>query len=164
MANVAVDLGEKYPLGLKGRGPTGGRKAGAKGGGGDPWAKGVDLGDAVFDPFEQARHYDRDESYVRRWLPEVSELPAGSIHTGGAVKGYLPPVATEAMRLGRRKLRQRKDGRGSRQWEVPSSQTEVEKSGGSEMHQVAFAAYPAKRETDRPQRRWQAKASRIIGA
>jgi len=154
MANVAVDLGEKYPLGLKGRGPTGGRKAGAKGGGGDPWAKGVDLGDAVFDPFEQARHYDRDESYVRRWLPEVSELPAGSIHTGGAVKGYLLPVATEAMRLGRRKLRQRKDGRGSRQWEV-------EKSSESEMHQ---AAYPAKRETDRPQRRWQAKASRIIGA
>ena len=32
---------EKYPLGLKGRGPTGGRKTGAKGGGGDPWAKGV---------------------------------------------------------------------------------------------------------------------------
>lgn len=32
---------EKYPLGLKGRGPTGGRKPGAKGGGGDPWAKGV---------------------------------------------------------------------------------------------------------------------------
>eukprot|EP00435_Cladocopium_sp_Y103_P009312 s4468_g2.t1 len=74
MANVA----EKYPLGLKGRGPTGGRKPGAKGGGGDPWAKGVDLGDAIFDPFEQARHYDRDESYVRRWLPELSALPAGS--------------------------------------------------------------------------------------
>lgn len=31
----------------------------------------------------QARHYDRDESYVRRWLPELSVLPTGSIHTGG---------------------------------------------------------------------------------
>lgn len=53
MANIAVDLGDKYPLGLKGRGPTGGRRPGARGGGGDPWARGVELGDSVFDPFEQ---------------------------------------------------------------------------------------------------------------
>ena len=33
----------------------------------------------------QARHYDRDESYVRRWLPELSALPTGSIHTGGCM-------------------------------------------------------------------------------
>ncbi|CAJ1415690.1 unnamed protein product [Effrenium voratum] len=36
MANVAVDLGEKHPLGLKGRGPSGGRRPNARGGGGDP--------------------------------------------------------------------------------------------------------------------------------
>lgn len=153
MANVAVDLGEKYPLGLKGRGPTGGRKPGAKGGGGDPWAKGVDLGDAIFDPFEQARHYDRDESYVRRWLPELSALPAGSIHTGGAVKSYLPPLATEAAKLGRRKLRQQKV---AEKW----------KADTREHCHIAAAGYPTKRadQSDRPQRRWQAKASRLIGA
>ncbi|CAJ1333729.1 unnamed protein product, partial [Effrenium voratum] len=82
MANVAVDLGEKHPLGLKGRGPSGGRRPNARGGGGDPWAKGVGLGDAIFDPFEQAQQYDRDESYVRRWVPELRALPMGSIHRG----------------------------------------------------------------------------------
>ncbi|CAK9001868.1 unnamed protein product [Durusdinium trenchii] len=45
----------------------------------------------------------RDESYVRRWLPEL-EHPAGSIHTGGAVRGHIAPLATEPLQLGRRKL------------------------------------------------------------
>jgi len=156
MANVAVDLGEKYPLGLKGRGPTGGRKPGAKGGGGDPWAKGVDLGDAVFDPFEQAQHYDRDESYVRRWLPELAGLPVGSIHTGGAVKGYIPPVATKAVKLGRRKLKEK----------VAKQQKAAEPTEPTELTCQVVAGYPSKcaDEIHRPQRRWQAKASRIIGA
>eukprot|EP00913_Durusdinium_trenchii_P003332 g3086.t1 len=70
MANVAVDLGDWRADGC---------------GGGDPWAKGVNIGDAIFDPFEQAQHYDRDESYVRRWLPELHGHPAGSIHTGGRI-------------------------------------------------------------------------------
>ena len=33
----------------------------------------------------KAQHYDRDESYVRRWLPELHGHPAGSIHTGGRI-------------------------------------------------------------------------------
>mmetsp|Transcript_23020 Transcript_23020/g.48970 ORF Transcript_23020/g.48970 Transcript_23020/m.48970 type:complete len:667 (+) Transcript_23020:33-2033(+) len=77
MANVAVDLGPRYPLGLKGRGPTGGRRPGAQGSGGDPWAKGVGLGAAVFDPWEQAAQYDRSEAYVRRWVPELRGLAPG---------------------------------------------------------------------------------------
>eukprot|EP00933_Yihiella_yeosuensis_P027745 TRINITY_DN21622_c0_g1_i1.p1 TRINITY_DN21622_c0_g1~~TRINITY_DN21622_c0_g1_i1.p1 ORF type:complete len:642 (-),score=104.66 TRINITY_DN21622_c0_g1_i1:487-2349(-) len=102
MANVAVDLGEKYPLGLKGRGPTGGRHQGARGGGGDPWAKGVSLGDAIFDPFEQAAHYDRDESYVRKWLPELKSVPPGLAHRPvSAVQGYPAPLAVEPNQLTR---------------------------------------------------------------
>ena len=31
----------------------------------------------------EAQHYDRDESYVRRWLPELKDVPRGAVHTGG---------------------------------------------------------------------------------
>lgn len=158
MANVAVDLGEKYPLGLKGRGPTGGRKPGARGGGGDPWAKGVNIGDAIFDPFEQAQHYDRDESYVRRWLPELHGHPAGSIHTGGAVRGHIAPLATEPLQLGRRKLG------------VWQAKPQVA-AGRWQLQQDKAASSPRQCDQEyRPQRRWQAKAlrtplpERIIGA
>lgn len=80
MANVAVDLGQRYPMGLKGRGPSDSRDKGRRGGGGDPWAKGAQTGDAVFDPWEQAAQYDRSEEFVRRWVPEVAHLPKGQAH------------------------------------------------------------------------------------
>eukprot|EP00931_Biecheleriopsis_adriatica_P052488 TRINITY_DN30541_c0_g1_i1.p1 TRINITY_DN30541_c0_g1~~TRINITY_DN30541_c0_g1_i1.p1 ORF type:complete len:578 (+),score=86.12 TRINITY_DN30541_c0_g1_i1:42-1775(+) len=102
MANVAVDLGAKYPLGLKGRGPTGGRKPGAQGGGGDPWAQGVVLGDAVFDPFEQAKHYDRTECFVRKWLPELKGVPVGQAHKPGSM-GF-PAIAVEPHQLSRARI------------------------------------------------------------
>jgi len=95
MANVAVDLGPRYPLGLKGRGPTGGRRPGENGGGGDPWAKGAMVGDAVFDPWEQAENYDRSESFVRKWLPELQDVPKGQAHRPSTpVRGIYPaPLA-----------------------------------------------------------------------
>lgn len=80
MANVAAVRGARTPLGLKGRGPTGGRRPGARGDGGDPWAKGAETGDAIFDPWEQAAQYDRREEYVRRWVPELRNVPAGFAH------------------------------------------------------------------------------------
>lgn len=110
MANVAVDLGDKYPLGLKGRGPTSGRLPGARGGGGDPWAKGVSEGDAVFDPFEQAEHYDKSEEYVRSWLQELRDVPQGDGHRphqrhweAMVRQGYPEPLAVEAVRLSRQR-------------------------------------------------------------
>ena len=113
MANIAVDLGERYPLGLKGRGPTQGRLPGAQGGGGDPWAKGAGSGDPVFDPWEQAAHYDRDEAFVRRWLPELRGVPPGSAHrpqgldaaartAAVGVGAYPRPLASQAVALAAR--------------------------------------------------------------
>jgi len=111
MANVAVDLGDKYPLGLKGRGPSSGRLPGARGGGGDPWAKGAGAGDAAFDPWEQALHYDKTEAYTRKWVPEVRMLPTGSLHHVDSLiaamrtnsEGGYPqkPLAVEQIGLGR---------------------------------------------------------------
>ncbi len=34
----------------------------------------------VFNPLTQARRFDPDGDYVRRWVPELSTLPGGSIH------------------------------------------------------------------------------------
>eukprot|EP00927_Polykrikos_kofoidii_P071568 TRINITY_DN67827_c0_g1_i1.p1 TRINITY_DN67827_c0_g1~~TRINITY_DN67827_c0_g1_i1.p1 ORF type:complete len:702 (-),score=91.66 TRINITY_DN67827_c0_g1_i1:67-2172(-) len=88
MAGVAAAPSVSGPLGLKGRGPTGGRRPGARGQGGDPWAKGATngaanrggVGDAIFDPWEQAAQYDPSETYVRLWVPELRRLPAGHAH------------------------------------------------------------------------------------
>lgn len=100
MANVAVDLGHRYPMGLKGRGPSDGRDKGRNGGGGDPWAKGANSGDAVFDPWEQAVQYDRNEEFVRRWVPEVAHLPKGQAHNPPNLNGEYPrPLAVHAMTL-----------------------------------------------------------------
>jgi deoxyribodipyrimidine photo-lyase len=100
MANVAVDLGERYPMGLKGRGPSDGRDKGRKGGGGDPWAKGAHTGDAVFDPWEQAVQYDRSEEFVRRWVPEVADLPIGQAHNPPDLGAAYPrPLAVHALTL-----------------------------------------------------------------
>lgn len=74
MAMVAVSPTEKMPLGLKGRGP-----AKDKGFAGRAWNKNVE-GDAAFDPWEQARQYDRSEDFVRHWVPELRSAPAGLSH------------------------------------------------------------------------------------
>jgi len=100
MANIAVDLGSRYPMGLKGRGPSDPRSKGRQGSGGDPWAKGAQTGDAVFDPWEQAAQYDRDEAFVRRWVPEVAHLPKGQAHSPPDLGNSYPrPLAVHAMSL-----------------------------------------------------------------
>ncbi|CAE7885234.1 cry-dash [Symbiodinium microadriaticum] len=151
MANIAVDLGDKYPLGLKGRGPTGGRRPGARGGGGDPWARGVELGDSVFDPFEQARQYDRDESYVRRWVPELRSVPVGSIHAQPrGPSGYPSPVAVEPVLLSRRCVR------------PPAGVKAAEEAEPKQQSLPRTAEDPPTKA--RPARRWQAKGTRSMAA
>eukprot|EP00929_Paragymnodinium_shiwhaense_P044459 TRINITY_DN22809_c0_g3_i1.p1 TRINITY_DN22809_c0_g3~~TRINITY_DN22809_c0_g3_i1.p1 ORF type:complete len:277 (-),score=40.18 TRINITY_DN22809_c0_g3_i1:58-888(-) len=81
MAGVAAAPSKGQPLGLKGRGPTPGASSGANGSGGNPWAKGASAtGDAVFDPWEQGKQYDKSETFVRRWVPELREVPQGAAH------------------------------------------------------------------------------------
>nr|QDO16294.1 cryptochrome DASH [Lingulodinium polyedra] len=100
-AGVAAAPGARTPLGLKGRGPTGGRRPGARGGGGDPWAKGAATGEAVFDPWEQAAQYDKGEEYVRRWLPELRAVPLGRGHRPSAMDAYPRPLAEHPFGQGR---------------------------------------------------------------
>lgn len=80
MANVAAAPTRGQPLGLKGRGPAKGSSTGSNGSAGDPWKQGTDVGFAVFDPWEQAKQYDKTESYVRRWVPELRSVPRGTAH------------------------------------------------------------------------------------
>eukprot|EP00746_Dinoflagellata_sp_MGD_P047329 gnl/MRDRNA2_/MRDRNA2_216731_c0_seq1.p1 gnl/MRDRNA2_/MRDRNA2_216731_c0~~gnl/MRDRNA2_/MRDRNA2_216731_c0_seq1.p1 ORF type:complete len:466 (-),score=85.93 gnl/MRDRNA2_/MRDRNA2_216731_c0_seq1:209-1606(-) len=74
MAMVAVAPTAKMPLGLKGRGPSTN-----KGFAGKAWEKNVE-GDAAFDPWEQAKQYDRSEVFVRHWVPELQAAPKGYSH------------------------------------------------------------------------------------
>ena len=53
----------------------------------------------VFNPTLQARRFDPDGSYVRRWVPELGRVPAAHLHTP-----WLAPVGalqTAGVRLGR---------------------------------------------------------------
>lgn len=100
MAGVAAAPSRGQPLGLKGRGPTSGRSSGARGSAGNPWAKGTSTGDAIFDPWEQGKQYDRSEMYVRRWVPELRQVPPGQAHwphdlDATSRGGYTQPLATE---------------------------------------------------------------------
>ncbi|WP_067814352.1 cryptochrome/photolyase family protein [Nocardia inohanensis] len=50
----------------------------------------------VLNPIRQAERYDPDGEYVRRWLPELAELPGASIHkpwrAGFLAPDYPPPL------------------------------------------------------------------------
>lgn len=54
----------------------------------------------VFNPVLQGERYDPDGEYVRRFVPELSSLPSGSIHApfdskrkgAGVPLGYVPPI------------------------------------------------------------------------
>ena len=48
----------------------------------------------MFNPVAQARRYDPDARYVRRWVPEIAHLPDDVVHE--------PHVAAEALRAGGR--------------------------------------------------------------
>ena len=48
----------------------------------------------VFNPLRQARRFDPDGAYVRRWVPELAarpELPGGDVHPPPSDM-YLPPI------------------------------------------------------------------------
>lgn len=80
MANVAAAPTRGQPLGLKGKGPTKSPSTGSRGSAGDPWKQGAEIGFAMFDPWEQGLQYDKKESYVKRWLPELRLVPDGYAH------------------------------------------------------------------------------------
>jgi deoxyribodipyrimidine photo-lyase len=53
----------------------------------------------VFNPTLQARKFDPDGSYVRRWLPELAQLPAAHLHTPWLAPANV--LAEAGLRLGR---------------------------------------------------------------
>lgn len=59
----------------------------------------------VFNPTLQGAKFDPDGAYVRRWIPELNEVPAAMIHepwrAGGLARGYPEPIVAQA--LGRRR-------------------------------------------------------------
>jgi deoxyribodipyrimidine photo-lyase len=55
----------------------------------------------VFNPVAQGERYDPDGAYVRRWVPEVADLPDRFVHApwrrpGGVPAGYLAPIVDHA--------------------------------------------------------------------
>jgi deoxyribodipyrimidine photo-lyase len=55
----------------------------------------------VFNPVKQGREHDPDGSYVRRWVPELREVPARFVHEpwkapGGVPAGYPEPIVEHA--------------------------------------------------------------------
>jgi deoxyribodipyrimidine photo-lyase len=56
----------------------------------------------VFNPTRQGRQFDPEGNYVRRWVPELRDLPATSVHEpwlapGGVPAGYPEPVVEHAV-------------------------------------------------------------------
>jgi deoxyribodipyrimidine photo-lyase len=55
----------------------------------------------VFNPVTQGRTFDPDGAYIRRWVPELRDLPAGEVHepwtrAGGPPNGYPEPIVDHA--------------------------------------------------------------------
>jgi deoxyribodipyrimidine photo-lyase len=49
----------------------------------------------IFNPTVQGRRFDPDGAYVRRFVPELADVPAGHVHepwTAGGVHGYPAPI------------------------------------------------------------------------
>ncbi|MEU6583911.1 FAD-binding domain-containing protein [Nocardia sp. NPDC046763] len=62
-----------------------------------PWAAGTDTRpNRVLNPIRQAERFDPDGEYVRRWLPELAQLPGARIHklwrATPPVPGYPAPL------------------------------------------------------------------------
>jgi deoxyribodipyrimidine photo-lyase len=55
----------------------------------------------VFNPVTQGERFDPGGGYVRRWVPELADVPAAHVHhpwttPGGAPAGYPPPMVDHA--------------------------------------------------------------------
>jgi deoxyribodipyrimidine photo-lyase len=50
----------------------------------------------VFNPVTQGRKFDPDGAYVRRWVPELADVPTRRIHEPGQVEGYPAPICDHA--------------------------------------------------------------------
>ena len=55
----------------------------------------------VFNPVKQGRDYDPDGEYIRRWVPELRDLPGKAVHEpwtlpGGPPNGYPRPMVDHA--------------------------------------------------------------------
>ncbi len=55
----------------------------------------------VFNPTRQGRQFDPDGDYVRRWVPELRDVPAAHVHEpwlapGGIPEGYPEPIVEHA--------------------------------------------------------------------
>ena len=46
----------------------------------------------VFNPTLQGRKFDPEGSYIRRWVPELADVPASEIHEPSGVPGYPAPI------------------------------------------------------------------------
>ncbi len=73
--------------------------------GGWQWAAGTGT-DAqpyfrIFNPVSQSRQYDADGAYIRRWVPELSGVPAAFIHAPWEMehppRNYPPPIIPHAV-------------------------------------------------------------------
>ena len=69
----------------------------------------------VFNPFSQSRKFDEEGAYIKRWVPELRDVPAGVLHdpdalqerfggglfggggSGGGQSAYPPPMVDHAM-------------------------------------------------------------------
>jgi len=56
----------------------------------------------IFNPVSQGRRYDPDGAYVRRWIPELEDVPDRYVHApwehGTLLSGYPPPIVDHAER------------------------------------------------------------------
>ena len=67
------------------------------------WAAGTGTGAApyfrIFNPTTQARRFDPDGDYVRRWIPELAGVGGGAVHEPGLLRpdGYPAPMVDHAV-------------------------------------------------------------------
>ena len=55
----------------------------------------------VFNPVKQGRDHDADGDYIRRWVPELRDVPGKAVHEpwtlpGGPPNGYPRPIVDHA--------------------------------------------------------------------
>jgi deoxyribodipyrimidine photo-lyase len=73
-------------------------------GGNWQWVAGVGTDAApyfrIFNPILQSRKFDPEGSYIRRWVPELADVPADEIHepwlAADPPRGYPPPILDHA--------------------------------------------------------------------